>query len=65
MSSEIAFEDLKSNAKHTVKGLRYLYNIMDNVGNNPDDFELCLEMAQGYIKQIADDLECNIDQKRR
>ncbi len=60
MSREVNFEDLKGEAECAVRSLRYLHRVMFE-HERPDDLEHCFEMAQSYIKQIADDLDGQIN----
>ena len=53
-------EDRNDTMKYAIGGLRYLNKLMYEVGTGK---EFIYDMAQAYVKQIADDLELNTDRE--
>lgn len=51
-------EDLKAIVRENVKGIRYLYEVMDVT--TLKDLEPCINMSISYLKRVADDLDQSI-----
>lgn len=64
MSENIEYEDLRGTVETAVQKLRYLNSVMEGC-DAVEDLEPCVEMARGFIDQIADDLENEIKTERK
>jgi hypothetical protein len=47
--------DLKATVGENVKGLRYLYRVMEAAPAK--DYEPCINMTISYLKRVTDDLD--------